>query len=105
MFKLNGKKILLLLVIVMAMSLMVTAVASADPPSGNKVDICHNQTKDTTLSDGTVVKAGWYFINVSQKSFGKHHEKHGDFSFVPDVGDSNEELCKIYWNAQPFPTH
>lgn len=105
MFKLNVKKILLFLVLVMAMSLMVTAIASADPPDGNKVDICHNQTKDETLSDGTVVPAGWYFINVSQKSFDKHHQKHGDFPFVPGVDDPDETLCKDVYGAQPYPAH
>lgn len=102
MFKLNVKKILLFLVIVMAMSLMVTTIASADPPSGNKVDICHNQTKDETLSDGTVVPAGWYFINVSVKSYEKHHEKHGDF-----ILDSDEtwDRCLVENDGQPFPAH
>lgn len=79
------------LVIVMAMSLLVTAVVSAAPPEGNKVDICHNQTKDETLSDGTVVPAGWYFLNVSVKSWDKHHEKHGD-ELVP-VGVNPVEYC------------
>jgi hypothetical protein len=89
----------------MAMSLLVTAVVSAAPPEGNKVDICHNQTKDETLSDGTVVPAGWYFLNVSVKSFEKHHQKHGDFSFVPGVGDPEETRCKVEYGAQPYPAH
>jgi len=101
MFKLNVKKILLFLVIVMAMSLMVTTIASADPPSGNKVDICHNQTKDETLSDGTVVPAGWYFINVSVKSWDKHHQKHGDFQIL---SSDDQQACEAL-GGQPFPAH
>ena len=114
MFKFNSKKILVILVTVMVLSVVFSAFAFAAPPADNKVDICHFQAKDEplTLSDGTtiIVPAGWYFINVSVKSFEKHHMKHGDFSFMPGVDDPEETRCKgpveeDGLNAQPFPPH
>ncbi len=90
MFKLNVKKILLFLVIVMAMSLMVTAVVSAAPKS--KIDICHYGTTETDPTEG------WYALSISENGWDKgHHERHnndGDFDF-PLSNLEDEDACLV----------
>ncbi len=76
-------KVLATLVVVTLISLAFTAIAVADPPAGNKLDICHNQMHDYVDDLGNVTQpAGWYLLEVAKKSFDKHHAKHGDFKVM-----------------------
>lgn len=83
----RGKKrlamlVAVVLVAVVAMSAMFAGFAFAASPQG-KTDICHYQAKDETAIGGLDV--GWYLLNVSMNSTGKHLAKHGDF-VIPDGG-------------------
>jgi hypothetical protein len=75
-----------------AASLVICAIgtlpASADPPAGNKTDLCHYQAKVTDF-----VPVGWYLINVSTK--GKAIEKHlTHFSVADDEFDFTIETLE-----------
>ncbi|HUU47616.1 MAG TPA: hypothetical protein VMW55_02410 [Nitrosopumilaceae archaeon] len=72
---------------IFAVMLGMSAVAPvlADPPAGNKVFICHKQTKDKTI-DEVFQPAGWYPQEVSVKSLQKHLN-HEDFE-ISSLDDS-----------------
>ena len=73
---------------IFAIMIGMSAVAPvlADPPEGNKVFICHNQTKDKTI-DEVIQPAGWYPQEIAVKSLEKHKDKHGDF-VISSLDDS-----------------
>ncbi len=85
-------KILVLVVVLALLSVAFTAFAVADPPEGNKVDICHYQAKDKII-DGELVPAGWYLIEVSTRSVNKHIAKHADASGVRDFVHDGTASC------------